>query len=77
VQPAKKNPEVRQNPATCCLKDCLLLHGGLSKKNKPLGDFYMLSHELQWLKVFIMDGPKARSDHVLATFKDSVYLVGG
>lgn len=63
----KKNPEVREHPATCFLSHSLLLHGGCSiTKSKAVGDFYVLQED-QWYKVFIMDGPKARYKHFLCS----------
>lgn len=38
----KKHPEMRQHPASCFLTHSLLLHGGLSHKQKALGDFFIL-----------------------------------
>lgn len=69
---------MRKNFARSTLNDCLLIHGGLIPlKSKPLNDFYFLSSDFKWLKVFALEGPKARCYHQMAGIGNTVYLIGG
>ena len=53
------------------------MHGGmLFGKNKPLADLHILQ-DLQWYKVFLIDGPKARHSHQLASHSTFAYMLGG
>lgn len=53
------------------------MHGGLPfGKTKPLGDLFILQ-DLQWYKVFLMDGPKARHGHFITSHSTFVYMIGG
>lgn len=69
---------MRKSQSKCVLNDGLLMHGGvIPSKTKPLNDFYYLTDDLHWLKIFVLEGPKARCCHQMAAVGNTVYLLGG